>query len=393
MSPGSSAAFITKVTRLCNLRCSYCHDWRAEGNQTMSFATLARLVAEALRQYHAVSFIWHGGETTVMPLSFYRKAMAIQARFRKPGQPISNQLQTNGTLLDDSWACFLRDNQFNVGVSIDGPAEIHDRYRLRVGGQPSFRLVMRGIDLLRAHGVKFGIIMVLDEGALELGPQRMFDFVLELGVDSISMLPARPTNAPDAPPGTPTTHYVDAAQATRFFRGLYDRWLEHGDPRIKIRELDNIRERLQQRGAAACTMAGGCLGQYFLVEPNGEIAHCDLFVGDGRYTYGNIMDSSLADMLGGEPLRRLQEDNERSVARMRAACAEFALCNGGCPHDRYTHLHHDPLFSTGCCGQAELIAHIRSRQADEEAMLRAAPPGPPSPLVQRRGESKLRVVA
>src|SRR5438105_7905485 len=130
---------IIKGTRLCNLRCAYCHDWRAERDQVMPFPVLARLMAAALTdpQHAAVDFIWHGGETTLLPTTFYEKALLVQSRFRRPGQLVGNTIQTNGTRLTPEWLRFLRDNQFGVGVSVDGPPQLHDRYRRYASGRPS----------------------------------------------------------------------------------------------------------------------------------------------------------------------------------------------------------------------------------------------------------------
>ena len=162
---------IVKVTRLCNLRCSYCHDWRASGD-IMSFRVLAHVIASAMATFDSVQFIWHGGETTLVPISFYKKAMALQARYLRPGCTVRNDLQTNGTRIDDEWAEFFRENQFGVGVSLDGPREIHDRQRLDAGGKPSFDRVLGGLDTLRRHGIPSSILMVVDEDTLALGPDR-----------------------------------------------------------------------------------------------------------------------------------------------------------------------------------------------------------------------------
>jgi uncharacterized protein len=360
------AGLIIKGTRLCNLRCAYCHDWRAGRDQSMSFPVMARLIATALRdpEHDAIDFIWHGGETTLLPQAFYEKAMYVQSRFRRPGQVICNSIQTNGTRLTPAWARFLRANRFSVGVSIDGPPEVHDRVRRYASGRPSSADVARGIRLLREYGVPFSVLMVIDAEALALGPDRVFDFFLEHDIKNYAVLAAKPDNDPDAPPGTPATHYTDPARMAAFLTRLYDRWLEHGDPDIQIRELDGIRRRLTGARAGFCTLAGGCLGKYYLIEPNGDVAHCDLFLGDARYTLGNILTHDFAALRGGAPLRALQAENERALDAMRA-CPDFALCNGWCPHERYLSARHNPMHEAGCCGLRDLIAHIRRRIPEE----------------------------
>lgn len=358
---------IIKGTRWCNLRCTYCHDWAVGPNQRMSFPVLARTIAAALQdaEHDAVEFIWHGGETTLLPRSFYEKAMLVQARFRRPRQAIRNQIQTNGTRLTPEWARFFRANRFEVGISLDGPPEIHNQYRRYASGRTSFDDVVRGIRLLQEYQVPLAVLMVIDEGAYALGPDRVFDFFLELGVSSYGVLFARPTNQPEAAPGTPTEHYIDTARANRFLKRLYDRWLEHGDPRIHIRELAGLQDRLvTRRNNVVCTFAGGCLGRYYLVEPNGEVAHCDLFIGDPRYTLGNVMTDDFAAIRRSANLLELQTENERALQAMRS-CPEFKVCNGWCPHERYLAVRHDPDYRADCRGLRELIEHIRARLPEE----------------------------
>lgn len=362
----SFASLIVKGTRLCNLRCSYCHDWRAGPDQTMSFPVMARLIAAALRdpEHEAVDFIWHGGETTLLPMSFYEKALLVQARFRRPGQAVNNLLQTNGTRLTPAWVRFLRANRFGVGISLDGPPAIHDRYRRYASGRPSFADVARGIRLLREADLPVSVLMVIDEGALALGPDHIFDFFLEHGITSFGLLAAKPTNQPDAPPGTPTEHYTDPATMTAFLARMYDRWLEHGDPRIKIRELDGLRQRIAGQRNVFCTLSGGCLGRYYLIEPNGDVAHCDLFLGDPRYTLGNVLRDDFATIRRSARMRELQAENERALDAMRN-CPEFGVCNGWCPHERYISVRHNPNYRADCCGLRDLIHHVRVRMAEE----------------------------
>jgi uncharacterized protein len=360
-----NAGLNDKETRLCNLRCSYCHDWATGPNQTMTFPVMARMIASALRdpEHDAVDFIWHGGETTALPTRFYEKAMAVQARFRRPGQGIRNLIQTNGTRLTPAWARFFKANRFEVGVSVDGPPEVHDRYRRYANGRASFDDVMRGIRLLQEYQVSFGVLMVVDAGVLALGPDRVFDFFAEHGIRNYGFCAAKPTNQPDAPPDTPTEHYTNPVAMNAFLKRVYDRWLAHGDRRIQIRELTSIDVRLMGGPNVSCTLGGGCLGHYYLIEPNGEVAHCDLFLGDARYTLGNVLTDDFAAIRQSANLRQLQGENERALAAMRG-CPEFGVCQGWCPHERYISRRHNPHHRADCCGLRELIEHVRARSPE-----------------------------
>jgi uncharacterized protein len=371
----SHATLIVKGTRLCNLRCAYCHDWRVGRDQTMTFRVLARTIATALSDpsHASVEFVWHGGETTVLPVSFYEKALLVQSRLRRDRQRIHNVLQTNGTRLTPEWVRFLRANRFSVGISLDGPPEIHDRYRRYASGRPSFTDVLRGIEALRAQEVPFGVLMVIDGGALELGPDRVFDFFVEHGIGDFGLLAAMPANQPEAKRGTPTDHYADPVRMAPFLQRIYDRWRDYGDSRPAIRDFDALRARLAGESAGFCTLEGGCLGNYYLVEPNGDVAHCDLFAGDERYTLGNVFRDDFASMRRGARMRALVAENDRALAAMKA-CPEFHVCNGWCPHERYISVRHNAQHRDDCCGLSDLIGHIRLRM-EEERRAREEPVG------------------
>ncbi len=359
---------IVKATRLCNLRCAYCHDWRTGPDQTMPFAVMARMVAAALHDpsHDTISFLWHGGEPLVLPINWYEKALYVQAHLRQPGQRVVNAIQTNGTLIDASWAGFFRAHGISVSLSLDGPPDLHDRHRVYASGRPSFRDVVRGMAVLREHGVPFSVLMVVGDAALALGADHVFDLFLELGVTRFGLIAATPTNQPDAPPGTPAAHYVTPARITPFLIRMYDRWREHGDPRIRIREIEAIRRRFGGEGAGLCTLAGGCLGRYYAVEPNGDVAHCDVFVGDPRYTLGNILRDRFSDLWARETMQELWAENEAALAAMRA-CPEFTTCNGACPHERYLAVRYDAMHRPECCGWRTLIEHVRAREAVHRA--------------------------
>jgi len=342
---------IVKGTRLCNLRCTYCHDWSAAPDQTMGFPVLAAMTHAALRdpEHTSVEFIWHGGETTLLPIKFYQKAVLLQQRLRRRDQRVTNSIQTNATRITDDWARFFKDYDFSVGVSIDAMPEIHDRDRRYVSGRKSFSDVIDGIAVLRAHGVAFGALMVVDQETINIGPDRVFDAFLDLGIKNYGLLAAKPVNQPDATAPAHAEHYVDPRTMNTFLIALYDRWRSHGDKGILIRELNGIERRLRNAAPHHCTLEGDCFGRYFMVEPNGDVAHCDVFVGDPRYTLGNVLRESFSQMRSEERLSAIRDENERALAVMRQ-CPDFRVCNGWCPHERYTSLRHDAAFREECCG-------------------------------------------
>jgi uncharacterized protein len=355
-------ALIIKATRHCNLRCTYCNDWRVGRGQTMSYSVMLAMTARALQDplHDSVDFVWHGGEPTLLGRSFFAKAIHAQARLRRPNQAITNSLQTNATRLDDDWARFLRDNRFAVSVSLDGPAFIHDGQRRYRSGRSSFADVRRGIDVLRHHGIPVSALLVVDRQTLDLGPDVVFDFFVDQGVGSFGLLAAKPKNEPSAGPNHPSKHYVRPAEMGRFLSRLFDRWVAHGDPALRVREFDALLKRIVGRSAPTCVLAGHCFGSYFLIEPNGEAAHCDLFLGDPAYTFGSIVSDTFADLRSSPAMKLLRTENRAALETMRD-CPNFAICNGWCPHERYTAFRHDPEFSRSCCGLGGLIDHIRAR--------------------------------
>ena len=144
-----------------------------------------------------------------------------------------------------------------------------------------------------------------------------------------------------------------------FLIGIFDRWAAHGDASIRIRALDAILGRIDDAQSSVCTLAGGCFGRYYLVETDGEVAHCDLFLGDPAYTLGNVVSDTFAGFRDGDAMRLLRAANARALRSLRA-CPEFGVCNGWCPHERYTAYRHDPAYDDSCCGLRDLIRHVRA---------------------------------
>ena len=379
----STLNLIVKTTRKCNLRCSYCHDWRSRG-QPLSFETLAHLTAKALRNpdRHLVNFIWHGGEPLLLGQDFFKRALTLQQRFLKPRQYVINSLQTNGTLLTEDWCEFFKRNRFTVGLSIDGPERIHNLNRSYASGRGSYDDVTRAVELLKRTGLNFGVLLVLNQNTASLTPRQIFDFMLnDLGVKAFSFLPAVPDNVPGELSGERlTTDFFDMRRYSDFMAGIFDEWFALDDPEIRIREIDGILRSIMGGNPQACTLAGNCIGENYHIESGGEIFHCDKYVGDPAYRVGNIITDDFESIAATEKFRDLVAGERRSQALM-SACPHHAICNGGCPHDRYIARKYDATFDGRCCGQSALIEHIKARiggsadnaRAREPSLAEAAP--------------------
>src|SRR5688572_22371842 len=193
---------IMKATRLCNLRCTYCHAWIEGPDQVMSFEVLAKTTRDVLRRpgVKRVTFVWHGGEVTLLPVDFFKKALWLQQTFSNGGQAISNAIQTNGTRLTEDWIALLATGNFQIGVSIDGSRQVHDSKRKTKSGRPTWDNVKAGIARLRAADLSFGVLAVVDKQVAELGPKVLLDCLVEdLGVRGAALLNVIPENAGSVP--------------------------------------------------------------------------------------------------------------------------------------------------------------------------------------------------
>ena len=356
---------IIKLTRLCNLRCTYCHDWEAGPDRTMSFSVLASLFHKALSEpsYAQLAVAWHGGEPTLVKPRRFLQALWLQEHFRRPGQRIKNNLQTNGTLIDSTWAKFLARYRFGVSVSIDGPAALHDESRPSARGGRTFASVRRGVTALRDAGLQPSALIVIGPKHLELGAERLVAFLRDEGLQTVSLLAMRPA----------------AGEAGRseliFSTGDYMRLLLDVDrvlgvapgPPIVVRELKAVKAALAGSSAVTCEFAGACAGYFYTIEPDGSVSHCDKYFGDRNFTVGNILNDDFGDFSRGTKLAAIKTSYRQASMRKEAACPYFRFCRGWCPHEHYV------AESAGgspaaCCGLAPLF---QSFIAAESSMLDA----------------------
>jgi uncharacterized protein len=362
--PADHLALVMKATRQCTLRCAYCTDWRAGPEHVMTFPVVARVVANALSRYDHINFIWHGGEPTLLPVSFYEKALLLQGRLQRTGQWVGNSFQTNATQLTPEWARFFHNNEIQVGVSIDGPEELHNGHRSYPTGKPSFQDVIRGLKLLKEYAVDFSGLVVVDEATLKFGARNLFDFLVTAGVLNFGLLAVKPRNSEAFVPSVEAPHYVDPTTLTPFLLDLYDAWRSNGDPSVTIRELEGLKAQILGQESGFCTLSGECWGHYLMIEPDGTVVACDVFSGDDRYVLGSVMTSSFQELASGVPMLRLREAHRASLDAMKN-CPEFAVCRGWCPHERYASIRHNRRHQNECCGLCDLIAAIRVRMAED----------------------------
>lgn len=355
----SRTVVILKATRLCNLRCTYCNSWRDGPGQVMELDILARVLRDTLTAptLKALDIVWHGGEVTLLKPSFLKRALWIQERYRPPDVQVFHSLQTNATRLTEEWIAFLKQYGLNVGVSIDGPPEIHDARRLTKSGNGSWKEVKRGIDLLRVSGVPFGVLAVIDQRVISCGAQRYLEYLSQLGVSSIALLNVLPPNNPDS---LNPTSYLDWDAYQAFMCDLFKHWWSDYRNVFILRELQALVDAVKTGSTGLCLYASNCMGQYLTIEPDGRVSACDKYVGDSDYSFGSLRDTNLSVLL----------DNSRNLSRaislvdsLKEAvteCEFFGFCKGGCPHDTRLNTTHLGLPAIGCCGLNNLLKVIVS---------------------------------
>lgn len=350
---------ILKATRLCNLRCTYCNAWRDGPGQIMEFPVLAKLIHDVLKTpgLANVDFVWHGGEVTLLPISYLEKALWLQEHFCEPGTVVANSIQTNATRLTVEWLTFLKDYEFGVGVSIDGPPEVHDKRRVTAGGRGTWLDVKQGIDHLREYEIPFGALAVIDECALEMGASAYLDYLIQLGITQVALLNALPPNSDDCS-GNAT--YLPHNRFTSFLRDLFKAWWSHSHDLIEIRELQALVEAVRTGSTGLCIFNDNCMGQYLTIDPNGDVSACDKYVGDPDYLFGNIVDEEVNAMLNRSQVLEKASADVSQKKRAMTKCRHFDICFGGCPHDVRLTEKYRPHWNTDCCGLIDLIDDITS---------------------------------
>ncbi len=355
-----SLNLIMKVTRACNLRCHYCHEWRHE-KRFMSFHVLAHTIQKAFTFPYptTIQFIWHGGEPLLAGIQFYEKALLIAEKSNIHGYPYSNNVQTNGTLLSKKWARFFKKFNFQVGISLDGPRDIQNAQRVFQGNKPTFDHVWRGIECLQEEDVSFGICLVITQKTIRYGAKALYEWMKASGIKGCSLLPYRPEARLHAI-YTPVLDFPDSQAIRTFYRELLEVWLRDPEP-LQIREFDEVRRLLSGKDSNFCVFSGHCFGRNFSIEMNGDIYHCDHFSQDERYKLGNILTNDFYALSLAKRLRSLYRiDKERK--RNLEKCIWYPYCRGGCPHNRYVLSRTQGHGKVECCGFKELFEAFASIQ-------------------------------
>jgi uncharacterized protein len=367
----------------CNIDCTYCFFLSKEAlypneKSRMSQATLEAYIRQLLESHRVpqVTVAWQGGEPTLMKLEFFKRAVELVEKYRRPGQTVQHTFQTNGLLLDDDWCVFFKQHGFLVGLSVDGPRELHDTYRVDRRGRGTYDLVMRGWRLLRDHGVDFNVLCTVNAANQYHGRTVYRFFRDELGVTWMQFIPiierATEQTISIANKGwseqagkkrllyTQTGHRVTertvgAEQYGRFLIDIFEEWVRRDVGSVYVQLFDVTLEAFFGRHRL-CIHAPTC-GYGPALEHNGDLYACDHFV-EPSYKLGNIHHTHLAELVGSPAQRRFGNDKRDTLTAQCRDCKVRNWCNGGCPKDRFA-LSRDgePGHNYLCAGLERFFLH------------------------------------
>ncbi|NNN18610.1 MAG: anaerobic sulfatase maturase [Acidimicrobiaceae bacterium] len=321
---------------ICNLRCDYCYYLQKKSlfPSTEHFRMRPEVLEAYVSSFIAespgpmVHFVWHGGEPTLAGTDFFKKVLELQARYTPEGWQCLNNLQTNGTRLDPGWCSFLAENNFTVGLSIDGPEHLHDAYRIDRKGDATHSKVMQGLRRLRAHGIEPDILCTLNAANSKF-PAEVYHFFLDQKVRWLQFLPVV-TRLAD---GTVAPWSVKSQEMGTFLNTVFDEWIRHDLGRIGIQNFLECMLVAGGKPANICIMSETC-GRVLAVEHDGGTYSCDHFVNPGNYL-GNLTTDSLADLIESPVQRAFGKAKKESLPGYCKECPVLSFCNGGCPKDRF----------------------------------------------------------
>lgn len=332
---GKQFSLLIKPTSAdCNLNCQYCFyhqrptdPYKSEPIHKMSDEVLTNTISQYLDitgQYGA--FSWQGGEPLLMGVDFFKKVVSLQQVYGYKGQYVGNSVQTNAVLITDEFAKLFSEYNFLLGISLDGPKEIHEYYR----GKGTFQKVMQGINILRNHKVEFNILAVVNDQTVQK-PSELYNFFLENKFYYLQFIPAVEF---DKETGKPTEFSVNPKEYGNFLCQLFDLWYNNGNPIVSIRTFDNIATIYAGIRSEACIYMKEC-GNYAVIEYNGDVYPCDFFV-EEPLLLGNILRTPLKEIIKSQKMRDFSREkcNFDAFDDCKNCVYEF-ICHCGCQHYRY----------------------------------------------------------
>ncbi|HMP77754.1 MAG TPA: anaerobic sulfatase maturase [Kiritimatiellia bacterium] len=382
---------------ICNLDCKYCFYLEKEKlfPPTEKFRMADDVLESYIRQYieqqaaPEISFAWQGGEPTMLGVDYFRKVVALQAKYARHKR-ITNAFQTNGTLLNDEWCSFFKQHDFLVGLSVDGPRALHDAYRVDKRQKPTFDLVMRGLKVLKKHAVTFNTLTVVNRKNSKQ-PLELYNFLKDIGSGFIQFIPlverrpddpakalgldlAFPPEPGEQAPDSPVTHWsLEPETYGEFLCTIFDEWVKKDVGTVFVQLFDVALGNWMDMGGGLCLFSETC-GRAMALEHNGDLYSCDHYVYP-QYKLGNLMNQSLGDMVESAQQKKFGQDKKDSLPRYCRECPVRFACHGECPKHRFMNTPDgEPGLNYLCAAYKRFFNHIDAPMKLMANLLRAGQP-------------------
>ena len=351
----------------CNLACAYCFFLKKErlypGSEfRMSDEVMEAYIRQTIQAHTVpqVTIAWQGGEPTLMGLDFFRRVVEVEKRYQKPGTTIENTLQTNGVLLDEEWCELLRENGFLVGLSMDGPRQMHDAYRRDKAGRSVFDKVVHAARLMQQQRVEFNILCTVN-AANSRHPMEVYRFFRdELKAPYLQFIPIveRDNETGDQEGMRVTDRSVKPEQYGRFLIEIFDEWVRRDVGKMFVQTFDGVLASWLYGGSSLCVFQPTC-GQAVVLEHNGDVYSCDHFV-EPNHFLGNVMQTPLADLLSSEKQWQFGQAKSATLPSTCRQCPFLFACHGECPKNRVlTTPAGEPGLNWLCAGLKAFFEHTQ----------------------------------
>jgi len=369
--------FAKPIGSICNLSCDYCYYLKKQSlyPDDQSFRMPEDILEEYILQHieacpdAVIPFAWHGGEPTLLGLEYFHKIVELQRKHQPSHRQIINGIQTNGTLLDEEWCRFLAAEGFGVGISLDGPQEMHDSHRLTKGGQPTHTQALRGYELLRKHRIPCDVLCVVHAQNV-LHPREVYRFFKQIKAASIGFLPLVEPRADLDEGVSPST--VPSESFGTFLCTIFDEWTSQDIGQVRIQIFEETAATALGQEHTLCIFKKTC-GDVPVIEHNGDFFACDHFV-NREHHLGNILETRLVDLIESPAQRAFGQLKRDTLPRYCLECDVLNLCNGGCPKDRILRA---PDGEAGlnylCAGYKRFFTHCRPFLAELTALRQPSP--------------------
>ena len=347
------------VSSGCNMRCLYCYYHRGDQGKikVMSEKVLTKLIVKTLAfsDLNPIQFVWHGGEPMLAGIDFYKRILSIE-RELQGSKKIENHIQTNATLISKKWAEFFARNNFEVGISLDGPEQVHNSCRVFSDGRGSFRSVMLGLEKLHAVGIQPSVIALVNQASFAQ-ERKIFNFFVNAGIKKFLLKPCYELS----PTGEPTEFSVSPQEFYRFMINILEVWLEKDDPSISIRNLEQMMVGLVGGKPSLCEFSGKC----WLcpkVEFDGSVGPCDS-LSRQNYKFGNIVDNTWEELFQSKGFFQFLSDLQKSES-LCGDCEWFENCHNRCP--RYCSYDERGIWSRNifCDAKKEIFRRLKDVVTD-----------------------------